>query len=103
MREIKAYHCDYCKKYSKSKGAMTRHEKECYHNPVTKACATCKFLEQVEETTTDEVFGTTKIVRPICQKGIRVSVVNNEYARGYDVRLNHHCELWQEKEDAPDE
>ena len=41
MKEIKAYHCDYCKKYSKSKGVMTRHERSCYHNPITKSCVTC--------------------------------------------------------------
>lgn len=42
MKEIKAYKCDFCKKYLKTKRAMKQHEKICCYNVANKACITCK-------------------------------------------------------------
>lgn len=42
MHEIKAYHCDYCKKYYKHKSSAIRHENGCFYNPQNKACLSCK-------------------------------------------------------------
>lgn len=42
-KEIKAWLCDFCtKKYYRVKGSSVRHERHCFFNPVTKACASCK-------------------------------------------------------------
>ena len=42
MKEIKAYACDYCPKYYKHKNSAIRHEKQCFHNPIIKACMSCQ-------------------------------------------------------------
>lgn len=42
MKEIKAYQCDYCKLYKKTKSYVKEHEDKCYLNPKNRACATCK-------------------------------------------------------------
>lgn len=99
MEEIKAYQCDYCNKYSISKKYIQAHEKECYHNPITKACATCE----------NNVAGTRKVmssivnypvteVYPICSKGIEISILNRSES-GFKRNLQHHCESWEEKEE----
>lgn len=41
MTEIKAYACDYCHKYYKHKSSAIRHEKQCFYNPINKACLSC--------------------------------------------------------------
>lgn len=41
MKQIKAYQCDFCKFYKKTKLSVENHEEYCYHNPKNKACATC--------------------------------------------------------------
>ena len=42
MKEIKAYQCDHCKFYKKTKSSAINHEENCYHNPKNRACATCE-------------------------------------------------------------
>ena len=32
MREVTAYHCDYCKKVNLTKGSMKNHERDCWNN-----------------------------------------------------------------------
>ena len=32
-KKITAWQCEYCKRYRKTKGSITRHEKICFHNP----------------------------------------------------------------------
>lgn len=68
MKEIKAYNCDFCKKYSKSKGFMARHEKECFYNPIAKACATCSKLYQQRIVTDEERRISMEL--PACEAGI---------------------------------
>jgi len=41
MKEIKAFECDYCRRYYKHKSSAKRHENRCYYNPENKACVTC--------------------------------------------------------------
>lgn len=41
MKEIKAFQCDYCKKYYKHKSSAKRHEDKCFKNPEVKACLSC--------------------------------------------------------------
>lgn len=102
MRTIEAYHCDYCKKYSKSKRAITRHEKECYHNPITKACATCVNFGQTDHKRFDELFGEVTSIRPVCDKGINISPDNSNYEMGYQVKLRNHCPKWEQRIEEDD-
>ena len=41
MKQVKAYQCDFCHFYKKTKQSVINHENYCYHNPKNKACATC--------------------------------------------------------------
>lgn len=99
MRIIEAYHCDYCKKYSKSKGAMTRHEKNCYHNPITKACASCDNYKQEKFRceVVDELGVDSYYYRPVCDSGISLSHNNPNYSCGYRVELRNNCDSWKPK------
>jgi hypothetical protein len=59
------YQCDYCKKKMRSKGAMSRHEKYCKHNPNNKHICFewCKHLkkERINEGYTDSETGMFEI------------------------------------------
>lgn len=94
MKIIEAYHCDYCKKYSKSKSVMTRHEKTCFHNPVMRACATCENLEQVEFTREMPFVSS----RPMCRAGVEISQLNSNSVFGYEVKLQSECEYHKMRE-----
>lgn len=91
MIEIKAYQCDFCKKYGKSKSNIKKHEETCFHNPVTKACATCEYCCQV-----DKKMGIYYTTVPVCSKGEIISDIIGEKKH---VSLKHHCLLWKERED----
>jgi len=109
MKIIEAYHCDYCKKYSKSKGVITRHEKECYHNPVTKACATCKHLRQEDYkhpywSGAQGVEMESTWARPMCAEGVEISFRNKpEDAIGHRIDLKNNCPLWEQREETEEE
>lgn len=108
MIKIEAYHCEYCKKYSKSKGVMTRHEKQCYHNPVTKACATCKYLSQEDYSRPFFLGDGGEIIvtatRPICKKECVISSMNEgRDGAGHSVDLKHNCFLWEQQEREVDD
>lgn len=94
MKIIEAYHCDFCKKYSKSKSVMTRHEKTCFHNPIMRACATCKNLEQVEFTREMPFVSN----RPMCRAGIEISPLNDNYELGYQIKLQSECKSYKQRE-----
>ncbi len=50
-RIVERYECEYCeKKNYKHKSSAVAHEKQCFANPDTKACRTCKHYEEYEET-----------------------------------------------------
>lgn len=104
MKIIEAYHCDYCKKYSKSKGVITRHEKECYHNPVTRACATCEHFGYQDYRTKHngcDVTGT----RPMCFLDIQISTLNIDESgdKTHKISLAHHCPLWKLRKEHEEE
>lgn len=54
MQEVKGYACDFCKTAKKVKrvyatpGSCKRHEKSCFRNPESRACATCALWEEQE-------------------------------------------------------
>ena len=77
MREIKAYHCDYCVKYYKHKSSAQRHEKKCFYNPNNKACLSC------EDFITDYADEDYSIKNYYCGNGKEV--------------YQHHCTRWASK------
>jgi hypothetical protein len=51
MIEIKAYKCEFCnKKIYQAKSSAVRHEKQCYANPIMKACRSCDHLIKISNT-----------------------------------------------------
>lgn len=50
IENVTIYKCEYCRKESKNKGAMTRHENKCKNNPKNhKACiGGCSYLKYKE-------------------------------------------------------
>lgn len=93
MYQIKAYHCDYCKKYGKYKGNIVAHEKKCFHNPDTRSCATCLFLKQEK---CKRMFLSHEIddLIPICTAGYNISVIEGESKK---VNMRTECEMWINK------
>lgn len=61
MKEIKAYQCDFCKKYYKHKSSAKRHEKICYYNPNNKACLTCGNFDNLRTTMFGGAFCEAKL------------------------------------------
>lgn len=90
MREIKAYHCDYCKKYSKSESYMKAHEKECFYNPETKSCATCKYYSQKDNIVHIEEC-IARMSTPVCTKGLSISSFERDRTvLSLRTRCEHH-------------
>jgi len=89
LRKVTAYGCDYkCgQKVVLSKSSMKEHESRCFHNPVNKACASCKHFELeydgngMEGTRYNEEW-----TNLLCKA---------EYV--YMDKLQHHCELHETK------
>lgn len=95
MREIKAYACDFCKKFTKTKQSMKMHEALCYHNPVTKACASCVHYMQESH----NIKGTMLYQsRPFCGKGESLFEIKTNNPQGYKVTLKNNCEIWEESQ-----
>lgn len=96
MKEIKAYQCDFCKRISKTKGFMTEHEKECYLNPISRACETCGNLHQMSYVI-DDVLQITRNM-PYCTKGIEITTpVNTSPSRDFRINLKYNCPSWEQK------
>lgn len=103
MHEIKAYQCAYCKKYSKSKSVIKKHETECFHNPVTKSCATCANCSRehykVDKKALDfdsDIVGDVYSHKPVCSGGKTISHLKGGI---YKADLRSKCECWIEKEE----
>lgn len=101
MIEIKAYQCKFCKKYSRSKSVMKKHESKCYHNPVTKACATCANCVQEHYKVDKSAFLVdidTDVYsdRPMCKRGLTISHLKDGFHKA-DLRSN--CNFWVEKDE----
>ncbi len=47
MKEITAYKCDHCNKTYTYKNSCRSHEYRCYHNPRTKSCISCAFMDRI--------------------------------------------------------
>nr|DAK10581.1 MAG TPA: Transcriptional repressor CTCF/DNA Complex factor zinc finger protein-DNA [Caudoviricetes sp.] len=99
MHEIKAYQCAYCRKYSKSKSVMKKHESKCFHNPITKACATCgnRFQEHYK---VEKLFvpfvGDVYAYRPVCKAG---KIITELRDGELSVNQRDNCEYWIKKEE----
>lgn len=100
MYKIEAYQCDYCKKYGKSKSHIKKHEGECYHNPVTKACATCANLTQeMYKVDKQNLYfpyeGDVYDSIPKCMFGKSISSITDGKKV---VNLQSNCDCWVEEE-----
>lgn len=98
MTEIVAYQCDYCKKYSKSKSVIKKHEPECFHNPIVRACVTCgNYFQKHYMVEMRPAFSYTDVYscRPICKAGKIISDLKNGKLT---TSLCSNCECWIEKE-----
>jgi len=73
MKQIKAFKCEYCKKVLLSRNGMSRHEKQCYYNPISHSCITClhlsdeyfykgRILTDEEYFTREEIFDDEKMI-----------------------------------------
>lgn len=93
MKTINSYECDFCNKYSKSKAYMKRHEKICFHNPVTKSCVSCKNLTG----STLNLSTTEFTLRPVCVAGINISEINPTALSGYTHDLRTGCSSWEQR------
>ena len=102
MYEIKAYQCAYCKKYSKSKSVMKKHESKCFYNPITRACATCANCIQehykVDKASLPPNFeGEVYSYRPMCKADQTISHLVEGV---HKTNLRGNCKFWiKEKEE----
>lgn len=94
MKEIKAYHCDFCKKYSKSLSYIKQHEKICCYNPITKSCATCIHYKQKIYTTTSFLGNRCIDSIPTCDEDVEIS---NLTEKGKNIQLKKQCPLWEDE------
>lgn len=86
MKEIKAYACDYCKKFYKHKSSAKNHEKQCYRNPNNRACLTCGNFDNL---------ATTEYGEPYCH--------GYERAMTSKYFFKYWCPKWQPIEIEEDE
>jgi len=87
MYEVKAYHCSYCKKYGLSKSWIKKHEEKCFHNPVTRSCATCANFKVEALKPKSDIYS---IEIPLCLEGIRL-IESNKW------KLQTNCPKWAER------
>ena len=85
MYKINAYHCDHCKKYSSSKGVITKHEKVCFHNPSTRSCVTCEHIDWADNPFED--------LETKCLAGIEIGVKGKEPFTRPSLHTN--CANWE--------
>ena len=101
MEEIKAYKCDFCRKYSRSKSYIKKHEKECYHNPTTRSCATCwNLCSKTRERNSENGEYIVNEAYSVCSKGIEVCILDDARVK---QTLRHHCDLWEKNIEIEDE
>lgn len=108
MKEIKAYKCDFCNKYSKSEPYIKNHEKKCYYNATTKSCATCINLGSGDHTYMKQLDEGGEIkchqTYPICLIGEKLTkpLPNDEpIFGGFDLKTN--CDHWFQRVDFDEE
>lgn len=109
MYKIEAYHCDYCKKYSKSKGVITSHEKKCFYRPETKSCATCRNYHIKEhrysQPNVDGVIVGYITEIPVCVKGIKFFDSEPEQGKPFFQKstLKTGCGQWEQQDESEDD
>lgn len=102
MFEIKAYQCVFCKKYSRSKSVMKKHELKCFHNLDTKSCATCANCVR-EHYKVDKAalpFDYECDVyshRPMCKAD---QIISHFAAGMLKTNLRSNCKYWIKKEEG---
>ena len=100
MKEIKAYQCDYCKKYYKHKSSAKRHEKICFYNPENRACITCDNFKTDYETVYVRPHGNQNygdadydVRYNYCDYDEKSFDTNEEWSKSFQ----NHCEHWKHR------
>lgn len=93
--EVRAFVCDFCPRKHRfgAKGAATRHELRCYHNPAKQACATCRHLT-VPRYEPETGYGGT----PECAKDL-LPVINGPGEP--EGKFRSECSEWESKAASP--
>lgn len=89
-KEVKAYSCEFgCRrKVLTSKADMARHEENCFHNPVRRACASCKhLLKEHDDNGMDE---------PYFERWVNVICLGSDLI-DIQEKLTFNCGLYREK------
>jgi hypothetical protein len=92
MYQVKAYHCDFCRKILANAARMTVHEKICLKNPETRSCATCLHLQEKNVSSGD---GEQKTTDFYCE--LYKMIPENERTKRNPLGLRTKCEFWQKK------
>jgi hypothetical protein len=96
MKEVIMYQCGFCKKKYSYKGSAIRHEKECFHNPIHKACASCGNFYQEEKTIERDNEYPLSIKVPACSAGKEIGkVVYDDLGLPHSIAsMKHGCKGW---------
>jgi hypothetical protein len=54
---VQAFQCEFCEKVYKNKDSCRKHEKQCFANPIMKACRSCKYAIKDSETVYERPHG----------------------------------------------
>lgn len=100
MYEVKAYRCEFCKKYGLSKGWIKKHEQKCFRNPVTRSCSTCANRTSNRKDLPE--FGYFKEV-PYCLEAISMKPMVFNPDNEDKVQFHTNCAKWVERPEEYEE
>ncbi len=107
MKEIKAFQCDFCKKYYKHKSSAKRHEDICYRNPDNRACLTCGNFEQYYETVYVRPHGDQNYGDADYEEQFLICKATEKDFGAEKIidrqKFQHHCRMWKPIEFEEDE
>jgi hypothetical protein len=63
MNKIEAFKCEFCGKIYANPKTCKSHEKNCYYNPSTRSCASCKFLVRERESAKPGTYSEHQVCR----------------------------------------
>ena len=100
MIKVNGFICEYCTAAGKKRRVLSsasgcaRHEKNCYHNPIRRACATCQLcVQDLDEDDPKEVWGNGLK----CNEGHDREDIGMCNGMVFPAAPQHDCEHWQLK------
>lgn len=99
--EVKRWACDFCKtKTYQSKASAVRHEKQCFANPINKACRTCKNYVEDYETVYTNYHDGNPGSEDYDIKIVYCESYSQQFYHGKDhIPLNYNCPRYEEGTD----